>query len=83
MKFNGDFDKLMQNSKNFKLEIISSLVARYGLSHGLQKSQITAIGFSRGSVIITVVIKDDCDNTNSANVTRLLVQMEQDVSSVP
>ncbi|XP_019849112.1 PREDICTED: kielin/chordin-like protein isoform X2 [Amphimedon queenslandica] len=75
MRFTGDYDSLTANPSSFKLMIKESLVAKYASKTGLQKSQIKAIYLSRGSVIITVTLKDGSD---SANVTHLLIQMEQD-----
>lgn len=79
MKFSGNFDELTQNSDNFKLEIKRNLLSKYGHVNGLQESQITSVHLSRGSVIVTVIMEDDCGLTTSANVTWLLIQMEQDV----
>ena len=77
MRFTGDYDSLTANPSSFKLMIKESLVAKYGSKTGLQKSQIKAIYLSRGSVIITLTVTDGSD---TANVTHLLIQMEQDVS---
>ena len=80
MKYNGNFDSVSRDAENFKNDVKSSLIKKYGTSTGLLSSQITQISITRGSIIVTVVINDNSDDT-SANVTHLLIQMEQDVSS--
>ena len=80
MKFNGNYDTVTQNMDNFKQEIKNSLVNKYSGTVGLHEAQITLILVTRGSIIITVTIGDDSSLPNSANVTLLLVQMQQDVS---
>lgn len=80
MKFNGNYDTFTQNMDNFKQEIKNSLVNKYSGTVGLHEAQITLVLVTRGSIIITVIIGDDSSLPNSANVTLLLVQMQQDVS---
>jgi hypothetical protein len=78
MKFSGDFDTVSQNMAGFKQGIKNSLINKYSTSTGLQGAQITDIAVSRGSVIVRIIIEDNDQMTTSANVTHLLILMEQD-----
>ena len=78
MKFNGDFDTVSQDMDVFKQHVVASLVSRYS-SVGLQESQITNVEVLRGSVQVIVTLEDN-EETDNANITILIIQMEQDVS---
>ncbi len=84
MRFNGDFDVVSQDIDGFKVSFRSSLVTKY--EHlSLHESQITDMEVSRGSVIVTAtlhdnVIDDEEVGPDMANITLVLIQLEQDVS---
>ena len=84
MKFNGDFDIVSQDLEGFKLHFKTSLVTKYQ-SFNLQESQITDINVYRGSVVVQITLEDPDDDehgtsSNTANVTLVLIHLEQDVS---
>ena len=84
MKFSGDFDIVSQDLEGFKLHFKTSLVTKYQ-SFNLQESQITDINVYRGSVVVQITLEDPDDDehgtsSNAANVTLVLIHLEQDVS---
>ena len=84
MKFSGDFDIVSQDLEGFKLHFKTSLVTKYQ-SFNLQESQITNIDVYRGSIVVQITVEDLGEDEeeglpDSANVTLLLVHLEQDVS---
>ena len=84
MKFSGDFDTVSQDLEGFKLHFKTSLVTKYQ-SFNLQESQITNIDVYRGSIVVQITVEDLGEDEeeglpDSANVTLLLVHLEQDVS---
>ena len=80
MKFNGDFDIISQDLEAFKTSFKTGLVTRYQPLN-LHESQITVHDVYQGSVVVTATIEDNTnDNTpNMANITLLIIQIEQDV----
>ena len=80
--FSGDYDAVVTDVDSFKDSVRDSLVSRYGSTHNLKKSQISDVKVSRGSIVVMVTLEDSKELKQSANVTILLIQMEQDVSDI-
>ena len=80
MTFSGDYDAVVTDVDSFKDSVRDSLVSRYGSTHNLKESQISDVKVSRGSIVVVVTLEDSKELDQSANVTILLIQIEQDVS---
>ena len=83
MKFAGDFDVVSQDLEGFEASFKSSLVTKYQ-SFSLQESQITSFDVYRGSVVVAITLEDSVEggeetNSDVANITLLIIQLEQDV----
>lgn len=81
MKFDGDYDAVAEDMDGFKDGVRNFFVSKYSSSHNLNEAQISNIGVSRGSVVVVVTFEDSAELEQSANVTILLIQLEQDVSA--
>ena len=80
MTFPDDYDTVVTDVDSFKDSVKNSFISRYGSTHNLKESQISDVKVSRGSVVVVVTIEDSEELEQSANVTILLIQMNQDVS---
>ena len=80
MTFPEDYDTVVTDIGSFTNSVRNSLVSRYGSTHNLKESQISDVKVSRGSIVVVVTLEDSKELEQSANVTILLIQMEQDVS---
>ncbi len=80
MKFNGDFDVVSQDLEGFKTFFKSHLVTKYQ-SMKLHESQITNLDIYRGSIVVVATLEDGDDTEDDvANITLLLMHLQQDVS---
>jgi len=84
MPFGGDFNMIAQTEgrlEDFKREVKRTMITKYENSMGLAQSQLTNIEVKPGSVIVTVDITGSGDQSTGANITILVLQLQQDYES--